>query len=170
MAGVDGLDEVDHVMACFWTDIAGPEAFDQLRIALRSAGRARFILPPVDRGVYAVENRRTASRVEVGGEVLPWRSVRGVFLLVEHGMAPPPDLTSVPGVAGVWSGSSVLSPHSGVLPGQRLAYCFLDDDPVETAARLRPALERRWAELPVTAVLAAPFHPVHPYEWYPYLP
>ena len=54
--------------------------------------------------------------------------------------------------------------------GQRITYCFLDDDPVATAERLRPVLERRWSDTGVTPLLAAPFHPVVPRDWQRHLP
>jgi hypothetical protein len=50
------------------------------------------------------------------------------------------------------------------------SYCFLDDDPVATAARLRPVLEKRWTAKDIDPLFAAPFHPVVPYEWNRYVP
>jgi hypothetical protein len=54
--------------------------------------------------------------------------------------------------------------------GRQLTYCFLDDDPVATAERLRPVLTARWAQADVEPLLAAPFHPVVPYQWDRYVP
>ena len=54
--------------------------------------------------------------------------------------------------------------------GQTISYCFLDDDPVSVAERLRPALEERWGEGTITPLFAAPFHPVVPHEWGRYVP
>ena len=54
--------------------------------------------------------------------------------------------------------------------GLQFTYCFLDDDPVETAARLHPALDARWAGGAVEPLLAAPFHTLVPHEWERYLP
>jgi hypothetical protein len=51
-----------------------------------------------------------------------------------------------------------------------ISYCFLDDNPVTTAERLRPALEKRWSDDGVEPLLAAPFHVVVPYEWDRYVP
>lgn len=47
---------------------------------------------------------------------------------------------------------------------------ILDDDPVDTAARLRPVLEQRWETAAVSPLLAGPFDPVVPYAWDRYLP
>ena len=43
--------------------------------------------------------------------------------------------------------------------GQRLTYCFLDEDPVATAARLTPVLA------PLSPLFAAPLHAVVPHQW-----
>jgi hypothetical protein len=164
------FDTVDHVMAYFWTDVAGLDVFDELSSALGKAGRKPFILPPVDRGVYSVDHRAAATRIKAGSDVLPWRPARGVFLLVEEGDAPAPDVTGADGVAGVWSGTAKATPYSSVQPGQRLTYCFLDGDPIQTAGRLEPLLEQRWRNRDCTPLLAAPFHVVIPFEWDRYVP
>jgi hypothetical protein len=54
--------------------------------------------------------------------------------------------------------------------GLQLSYCYLDDEPAATGKRLRPALEKRWADGEVTPLLAAPFHTIVPYEWGRYVP
>ena len=96
----------------------------------------------------------------------------GCTCCVETHVAPATDLTEVDGVAGVWSVSALdVGPGlASARPGQQLTYCFLDEDPVDTAARLRPALEKRWATTGVEPLFAAPFHPVIPYEWDRYVP
>jgi hypothetical protein len=53
---------------------------------------------------------------------------------------------------------------------QSITYCFLDDDPVATAQRLRPVLSARWAESNIEPLFAAPFFAVVPYEWDRYVP
>jgi hypothetical protein len=52
----------------------------------------------------------------------------------------------------------------------QIAWCYLDDDPVDAARRLCPVLEKRWADARVVPLLAAPFHTIVPYEWDRYLP
>ena len=75
-------------------------------------------------------------------------------------------------MGGVWSAAShrVDASLASAPSGQLLTYCFLDDDPVEAAERLRPVLETRWAQAGVEPLLAAPFYPVVPYEWDRYVP
>ncbi len=169
-AGSAELDDVDHVMTYFFRREDGLADFNALSVALRNAGRAPFILPPVQRGVYRVESRRAAARARLGGDVLPWLPVQGVYLLIESGRAPTDALCEVPGVAGVWSAASVATAFSSAGDGQQLAYCFLDEDPVATAVRLRPVLERRWKDTGVLPLFAAPFHAIVPYMWDRYLP
>jgi hypothetical protein len=167
------LDATDHVMTYFFSDRAGLAGFQDLSGALRDAGRTPFVLPPVERGVYEVCERRADPCVKVGADVLPWWPASGVFLLVESGVArATTELIDVRGVAGTWSAVAVrVDPDVSTAPvGQRITYCFLDDDPVATAEQLGPVLARRWNETGVTPLLAAPFHIVEPRAWDRYLP
>jgi hypothetical protein len=72
----------------------------------------------------------------------------------------------------VWSASAVTTytEAASMQADQSITYCFLDDDPVATAARLRPALEKRWYDSGVEPLLAAPMHPIVPHEWDRYVP
>ena len=171
-ASDERYDAVDHVMTYFFSDIAGLTPFNDLAVALRNGGRIPYLLPAVERGVYAVSDVAAAPRVKVGADVLPWWPVKGVYLLLERGAAPATDLTEVPGVAGVWSASAVpTDPLYGTAePGQQITYCFLDDDPVDVAQRVRPVLEQRWDASGSEPRLAAPFHTLVPHEWSRYLP
>ena len=166
------FDPIDHVMTYFFSDTDGLEGFLTLSQALGGAGRKLPLLPPVERGVYAVQNKAASPRVKVGADVLPWWPIRGMYLVLETHVASATDLTEVDGVAGVWSVAALdVGPKlASARPGQQLTYCFLDDDPVDTAARLRPALEKRWTSTGVEPLFAAPFHPVIPYEWDRYVP
>jgi hypothetical protein len=166
------FDAVDHVMTYFFTDASGLASFLELAAALTKAGRKLPLLPPVERGVYDVQSKASAPRVKIGADVLPWWPALGVYLLLESGAKAATELTGVEGVAGVWSLASqpvdkrIASAHQG----QVLTYCFLDDDPVSTAERLRPVLTTRWQDSGVEPFLAAPFHPVVPHEWNRYVP
>lgn len=166
------LDRVDHVMTYFFTDRAGLRGFNDLSAALGAAGRKLPLLPPVERGVYQVQAKAAAPRVKVGSDVLPWLPVRGAFLLVERGSAATDPLVEVDGVAGVWSAVSRVADASlaSAPGGQSITYCFLDDDPVDTAERLRPVLSARWNRARVEPLFAAPFFAVIPYEWDRYVP
>ena len=166
----ESFEAVDHVMTYFFGGQEGLVEFVTLSDALRDAGRSPFILPPVQRGVYDVDNRIAAPRMKTGADVLPWMPVRGVYILIEDRAADTAGLVDAPGVAGVWTGKSKPTSSSSADAGQHLSYCFLDCDPVETAGELQPILERRWRENGITPLFAAPFHCIVPYEWDRYLP
>ena len=159
-------------MTYFFSDIAGMDGFLTLSTALGDAGRKLPLLPPVERGVYGVHSKVAAARVKAGADVLPWWPVRGAYLLLETQQAPTTELLGVEGVAGIWStvACDVGPALASAAAGQQLSYCFLDEDPVETASRLRPVLEKRWAAAGIEPLFAAPFHPVVPHEWTRYVP
>ncbi|MCT7660638.1 hypothetical protein [Mycobacterium deserti] len=165
-------DEIDHVMTYFFTEPAGMESFLALSKALGDAGRKLPLLPPVERGVYDVSGRIAAPRIKIGADVLPWWPTHGVYLLLEHGDAAPDPLLEIDGVAGVWTATSlpVGARLASASAGQKVSYCFLDDDPVLTAERLQPVLHERWRRDGVEPLLAAPFHAVVPHEWDRYVP
>ena len=119
-----------------------------------------------------MESRVAAARVKVGADVLPWWPARGVYLLLETHATPLAELVEVEGVAGIWSMAALdVGPKlASARAGQQLSYCFLDGDPVATAARLRPVLEMRWSATGIDPLFAAPFHPVVPHEWSRYVP
>jgi hypothetical protein len=171
-ASTERFDAIDHVMTYFFTDQGGLTSFLELSSALGSADRKLPLLPPVQRGVYAIEHKAAAPRIKIGADVLPWWPARGVYLLLESGTAAPADLIDIDGVGGVWSVASqdVDERLASAPAGQLLTYCFLDDDPVAVAERLRPALGARWGRGRVEPLLAAPFYPVAPYHWDRYVP
>jgi len=168
----DPYDDIDHVMTYFFTDQNGMTGFLDLAKALINAGRKLPLLPPVERGVYALEDKAAAPRVKVGADVLPWWPIRGFYLLLEANASAATQLGDVDGVAGVWSAlsQSVDARLASAPAGQTISYCFLDDDPVATADRLRPVLEKRWSSNGIEPLFAAPFHVVVPYEWDRYVP
>src|SRR5581483_2360612 len=86
------LDAVDHVMTYFFSERGGLRGFYDLATALGNANRKVPLLPPVERGVYEVENKAAAPRTKVGSDVLPWLPVRGAVVLVERGSASAPSL------------------------------------------------------------------------------
>ena len=162
----------DSVMTYFFTDPGGMTGFLELAKGLSNAGRKLPLLPPVERGIYRVEKKAAAPRVKVGADVLPWWPVRGVYLLLEANASAATKLTDIDGVAGVWSAASqsVDARLASAPAGQTISYCFLDEDPVPTAERLRPVLEKRWSDERIEPLFAAPFHAVVPYEWDRYVP
>ena len=131
--------------------------------AVAAAGRARCVR----------RDRRTAAkRIKAGADVLPWWPVRGVYLLLEQGSGALDGLVDVDGVAGAWTATSlpVEARLASAPAGQNLTYCFLDDDPIAVAERLRSVLPARWDVHGIEPLFAAPFHAVVPYEWDRYVP
>ena len=171
-AGRDRYDAIDHVMTYFFSDPSGMNGFLDLAKALIGANRKLPLLPPVERGVYDVQSKSAAPRVKVGADVLPWWPVKGVYLLLERGDVTAEGLLDVEGVAGVWSAVTLAvdARLASAQVGQSITYCFLDDDPVATADRLRPVLAARWEQAGIEPLLAAPFYLVVPYEWDRYVP
>ena len=165
-------DAIDHVMTYVFSDPAGLDGFLELSKALGAGGRKLPLLPPVERGVYDVEHKVAAPRIKVGADVLPWWPVLGAYLVLEGKAVPPDASVHVDGVVGVWSAATLAVDEkmASARAGQSITYYFLDDDPVATAARLRPLLEARWEDGRIEPLLAAPFYPVVPHQWDRYVP
>jgi hypothetical protein len=166
-------DEADHLQSYFFTSVSAMKSFNDLSIALRNAGRAPYLLPLVERGVYRVDGRAAAPRIKVGADVLPWWSAKGVYFMIERGGESVADLLDVPGVGGAWwGGAEPLEPPFTTRDnsGLHVSYLFLDDEPAEVAERLRPRLLHRWSTTGNEPLLAAPFHSLVAYEWDRYLP
>jgi hypothetical protein len=156
-------DQIDHVMTYFFTKDAAFEQFGALSTALLG-DRRPFKLPSVVSGYFDLKGKAASARAVAGADVMPFRPARGVFLLVEQGAESSASLTDIDGVAGVWW-------HEGAEhPGLLVTYCYLDDDPVAVAGRLRPALAQRWSAKELTPLLAAPFQVLVPFDWDRYLP
>jgi hypothetical protein len=183
-ASTNLYDDVDHVMTYFFVDTAAFRGWEALNDELGDAGRMPYRrgvpldnsiprVPFIDRGIFEVKGMVAAPRIKVGADVLAWWPARGVYLLVERGELSPSDLTEVAGVGGAWWATgipaefpAVISDHTGL----QVTYCFLDDDPAETSDRLRPALEKRWADSAIEPLFAGAFHTIVDYEWDRYLP
>lgn len=172
-ASNERYDKADHLQSYFFSDLSAMDRFNELSIALRNAGRAPYLLPLVERGVYRLDGIAAAPRIKVGADVLLWWSAKGVYFLIERGGAPVADLLDVPGVGGAWWGGAVpLEPPFTTRDnsGLHVSYLFLDDEPAVVAERLRPRLQRRWSTTGIVPLLAAPFHSLVAYEWGRYLP
>jgi hypothetical protein len=165
-------DAVDHVMTYLFADANALEPFGALGAALARGGRRPLRLPTVELGAYRLSGTGAAPRVRAGADVIPWRPARGAYVVVERGSAPAAGLVDISGVAGVWWGSGIPAGRlsSADTGGLQITYCFLDDDPCATAARLDDALRARWATDAVEPLFAAPFHTVVPFEWERHLP
>ena len=163
----------DHLMTYMFTDVAGLPAFNDLNMAMIKAGRTPYLLPTVERAVYRLDGTIAAPRIKVGADVLPWWPAKGVYLLIEQGEAPASELIDVVGVGGAWWGRALpMAPPFTTKDnsGLQITYCFLDGEPAEVAARLKPVLEQRWARTGIKPLLAAPFHLLVMYEWGRFLP
>ena len=161
-------DDVDHLMTYFFAGRSDREHFGALGRALADGGRMPLRLPSVAMGSFDLVGRAAARRVLVGADAVPWRPCTGVYLLVEQGSGDAGGLVEQPGVAGVWSFATDESAQGE--PALQLTYCFLDGDPLPTAAALRAPLEARWADDDVVPFLAAPYLPVVPFDWARHLP
>jgi hypothetical protein len=166
-------------MSYFFTHESAFREFNELSMALASAGRIPGLLPFVERGVYHVEGKAAAPSIKIGADVLPWWPTRGVYLVVERGNRPPLELVEVSGVAGVWWGTAISEsqdatrdsrPISTAPAGLQLSYLFLDADPVAVAQSIRASLEQRWADKTILPLLASPFHTVAGYDCDRHLP
>ena len=170
----------DHVMVYLFVDQTPMDAFYGLGEELFSAGRMQHRLPAVEADLYLLQGKAAAASAVAGADVLPWRPARGLYLLIELGTAAPGRLVDVEGVAGVWWAAadsneierrawfgSLTSSDEGV---KQVSFCFADEDPIDVAHRIQPALEDRWADGSVKPLLAAPFHTVVPFEWDRHLP
>jgi hypothetical protein len=165
------FDPIDHVMTYFLTGDAAFDKFWDLSEAL-SGERRPFRLQSVYAAYFWLAGKVAARRAIAGADVIPWRPARGVFLLVEEGDATPASLVETSGVAGVWWYKGGNPPMEQFVDntGIQVSYLFVDDDPVETAVRLREPLEDRWSKSGVRPLLAAPFYQLVPFEWDRYLP
>jgi hypothetical protein len=162
---------IDHVMTYFLTADAALGKFHDLSEALHGERRP-FRLPSVYAAYFSLAGKIAARRAIAGADVIPWRPARGVYLIVEEGDASSAALVDTAGVAGVWWHRGGKPPMEKMLDntGLQVTYCFLDEDPVKTAAALREPLEQRWATGKVKPLLAAPFYQLVPFEWERYLP
>ena len=169
----DRYDATDHLMTYLFKDLDGLTGFSELSTALAQAGRVPYLLPVVERSVYRLNGRLAAPRIKAGADVLPWWPAKGVYVLIERGEESPAALIDTAGVGGIWWGGSLsMGPRYATAPndGLQISYCFLDADPADTAVRLRPALEARWARGKIAPLFAAPFHTLVPHEWERFVP
>ncbi len=167
-AADERFDAIDHVMTYLFAGRSAIDPFFALGGALGAGGRMPLRLPSVHAGVYDLIGKIAAPRVLAGADVIAWRPTRGVYVLIEHASVTTAadDLLQVDGVAGAWWATTSLEGDMA----QQITYCFLDEDPVEVAARLAPVVRERWNMGAVTPLLAAPFHTLVPFEWDRYLP
>lgn len=169
----DRYDAADHVMTYLFKDPDGLKGFGELSTALAQAGRVPYLLPVVERSVYRLSGKLAAPRIKAGADVLPWWPAKGMYVLIERGEESPAALIDLPGVGGIWWGSSLAMGAryaTAQTDGLQISYCFLDDDPADAGVRLRPVLEERWTRGNIEPLFAAPFHTLVPREWQRFVP
>ena len=176
LASQGPFDDVDHIVQYLFAEPVA-EAFDgffALGAALRRAGRMPIGLPWVQVGGWDLIGSAAAPRALVGAAVLPWRPATGAYVLVErrragHGSSPSDAdaFLDVDGVVGHWTWAGATAPHPrlGDTDGLSLTVCYLDQNPLDVAARMGPLLAERWSDPGVSPQLAAPFHAVRAGEW-----
>lgn len=166
------FDAADHVVTYLFASDRSLGPFVELAKALRGADRWPIHIPRVASLSSEVAGRAAAPRVVAGADVVPWRPLRGIYLMIEDGHAPAADLVEVEGVAGVWWAHGTRAPDffGSDSSGRQLTWCYLDGDPVDTAHRLAGRVRARWASGEVRGLLAAPFMPLTPFAWDRYLP
>lgn len=170
-ASRESFDAVDHVMTYLFTDAAEIPGFSELGAALDRGGRMPLRLPSVGYMTAELAGRIAAPRAVAGADVIPWRPVTGVYLIVEEGYASPEALIDVPGVAGIWwHHGTETEPYGAQGRGRQITYCYLDEDPVAVAAQLGAEVQRRWASGSVQGLLAAPFYAITSFDWARRLP
>jgi hypothetical protein len=134
-------------------------------------------------GPFRVDDVKAAPRVLVSAEAVPFRAHRGLYVVVEElrdrdGLADyerwlaaehEPAVLAVPGVAGMWtftSADDLTSPRWSA-GARRVTVCWLDDSPLDVAARLAPlvAVRRDQADAVAPVVFAGPFEVITPWQW-----
>jgi hypothetical protein len=176
LVAAEPFDRADYVVQYLFAEpvTQATRVFSELGTALREQKRyIRVKMPILVSAGYDVTHRQASPNGALGAAVLPWYPSRGVYLTVETSG---PDeaarvealerLVAVEGVAGAWRyapASRDLSPMKSY-PGQTVTVFYLYDDPVATAGRLNPVLEREWAAAGVEGLFAAPFYVPQPFE------
>jgi hypothetical protein len=144
------------------------DAFGRLGAQLREVGRFHEERTALMAGGWRLAAAATSPRLPISPAVIPWRPAAGVFVLVEEGGPDAPSaapLLEVDGVAGGWT----FEPDPDrtrswwLLQPYRITVLWLDADPIETTARLEPALRQRWST--VDPVHAGPLRTITPYDW-----
>ncbi|HUA94131.1 MAG TPA: hypothetical protein VMB82_01245 [Acidimicrobiales bacterium] len=173
---------VEHVV-CYLMGEPLDETVDEfiaLGGRLAQMGRFPLHLPSCYRGGLTLVESRAAPRVLIGGDVVPFRPHRGVYLVIEgagderwdtyHRQVTAesvPALLECDGVAGVWIfATSPGMRRDNFSPGDhRITLYYLDGDPVKVAGRVAEVLRAAWAEAPAPPLLAGPYESMMRWDW-----
>ncbi len=134
-------------------------------------------------GPFRVVDAFAAPRVLISAAAVPFRAHRGLYVVVEEhrdgedlvdyqrwlATEHEPAVLAVPGVAGIWtfaSSEQLASPRWSA-GARRITVCWLDDDPIEVAARVEPLEARRRDRFDATShvTFSGPFATITPWEW-----
>jgi hypothetical protein len=134
-------------------------------------------------GPFRVVDTSAAPRVLVSAEAVPFRAHRGLYVIVEEPRnrdelagyerwlvdEHEPALLAVPGVAGIWSFASPeeLTSRRWSTGARRITVGWLDDDPLEVAARIAPLEAARRERFDATShvTFSGPFETITPWQW-----
>ncbi len=145
--------------------------FMALGRALAEAGRFQVSRPSLQLRLLALLKWYAAPAALVSAQVVPFRPHRGILAIVEEPAGDAaawqhwlhadhyPQLLGVDGVAGAWMyGSSETWKVQPTCQGepQYTTIVYLDGDPADTADRLAPVVEERWASGAARPVFAGP--------------
>jgi hypothetical protein len=165
------FDDVDHIVQYLFGEPLdeGLRAFFDLGAALHGAGRMPIALPRRHLAVYDPVERWAAPSRLIGADVLPWRPLSGVYVVIERtaGRSGEPLGSDVDGVVGAWRlrGLDVGHPRLDPATDLDLTVWYLDGDPVALGRALADEHATRWHSEHVEPLLAASFHVVVPWRW-----
>jgi hypothetical protein len=169
------FDDVDHIVQYLFAEplTEGLRDFFDLGAALHRAGRMPIALPRRHLAAYVPVDRWAAPSRLVGADVLPWRPISGVYLVIDRagertGERAEQSLGSdVDGVVGAWRLRGLDDRHARLEPAADLdvTVWYLDGDPVAVGRALADEQAPRWRTAPLQPLLAAAFHAVVPWRW-----
>jgi hypothetical protein len=185
IAGTGPLADTANVVNYLVGDPVQQTHDDFLELGLRLAEAGRF---PERRAslqlrLLALMRWYAAPRALISPEVVPFRAHRGIVIIIEEPASDDvsgwlrwlhaehyPQLLQTPGVAGVWQYGSTdfwqLHPACDGSP-QYTTVIYLDDDPLATAQRLAPAIEKRWASGEARPLFAGPLRSMIQWDAWP---
>jgi hypothetical protein len=165
------FDEVDHIVQYLFAEplTEGLDAFFSLGAALHHAGRMPISLPRRHLAAYQPVERWAAPSQLVGADVLPWRPISGVYLVVARGgeVTLPPLGSEVEGVVGAWRLRGLDDRHRRLESAAALdvTVWYLDGEPVAVGRALADEQTPQWRSARGETLLAAAFHAVVPWRW-----
>ena len=197
-AQAEDLAPVRHAVLYLMAEPLEATLTEFARLGRRLAEEGRYPEPATPHllGAFELLDARAAAAAKVSAAALPFRPHRGVYLLIER-PTPGADLEpwwhaqtsehlaavlATDGVAGACTFHSTARLGEGAEQGARygtapwdpgrslVTVVYLDADVDETADRLHPVVQARWAEGTVEPRLAGPFRSPVAYEAWPVEP